>query len=211
MDDCTPRLLSRISSYRPLTPVVLLVVALLLTSGCATSLRDWARNGFKLGPNYKPPAAPVAPEFVDVASGQLPCGPACDCLWWTVFDDPTLNGLIETAYRQNLDLRSAGTRILEARAQRSMAVGNLFPQSQSLVAAYAHGQFPDGLAIPLNSSFNFWATGFNASWELDVWGRFRRSVESANAEWQASVEDYGNMLVILLTEVATNYVQLRSL
>src|SRR5690606_10034410 len=105
---------------------------------------------------------------------------------------------IETAYRQNLDLRVAGTRILEARGQRNIAVGNLFPQSQSAMGAYAHGQITENLNVPVPSSFNIWATGFNASWELDFWGRYRRSIESANATWQSSVEQYGETLVMLL-------------
>jgi NodT family efflux transporter outer membrane factor (OMF) lipoprotein len=180
------------------------------TSGCATSLPQWARNKFKVGPNYVRPPAPVAPAWIESDNSKLTCDPVNDCLWWTVFNDPTLNGLIETAYRQNLDLRVAGTRILEARAQRNIAVGNLFPQQQTAMGAYAHGQITENLAIPVPSSFDVWATGFNASWELDFWGRYRRNVEASNAEWASLVEQYGDTLVMLLSEVATAYVQLRT-
>lgn len=187
---------------------IALLLILCLSTGCG--LRQWARNGFKLGPNYVEPPAPVAPSYIDSANEKLSMAPACDCGWWAVFNDPTLNMLVESAYRQNLDLQIAGARILEARAQRNIAVGNLFPQSQSAMAAYAHGQITENLNVPFPSSINVWATGFNASWELDFWGRYRRSVESANATWHASVEDYGDTLVMLFSEVATAYVQLRT-
>jgi NodT family efflux transporter outer membrane factor (OMF) lipoprotein len=186
------------------------LACLMLAGGCTTGLGEWARNRFKVGPNYQRPPAPVAPAYIDAGHEKLVCEPVHDCAWWAAFNDPTLNGLIETAYRQNLDLRVAGTRILEARAQRNIAIGNLFPQSQSAMAAYAHGQITENLAVPVPSSFNVWATGFNASWELDFWGRYRRSVEAANADWAASVEQYGETLVMLLSEVATAYVQLRT-
>jgi NodT family efflux transporter outer membrane factor (OMF) lipoprotein len=180
--------------------------------GCATSLREWARNGFKVGPNYAPPPAPVAPAWIDSDSPVLQGEPIDECQWWTIFDDTTLNGLIEMARGQNLDLRVAGTRILEARAQRNIAVGNLFPQSQSAIATYVHGELSENLALSaaLGGPLNIWATGFNPSWELDFWGRYRRSVEAANADFGASVEEYGDALVMLYSEVATAYVQLRT-
>ncbi|MGD9724571.1 MAG: efflux transporter outer membrane subunit [Pirellulales bacterium] len=189
----------------------LVVVAVLVcVCGCASSLRQWVRNGFKLGPNYARPPAPVAPQWVDGGDARVKNDPPADCGWWTVFRDPTLNALVDMAYRQNLDLRVAGTRILEARAQRAIAVGNLFPQSQSALGAYAHGQITENLNLPLPGAFNLWATGLNASWELDFWGRYRRSVEAANADWAASVEQYGDTLVLVLSEVATSYVELRT-
>lgn len=186
------------------------MLVVLCVGGCAASLRQWMRNGFKLGPNYAPPPAPVAPEWLDANNPRVSNNPPCDCAWWTVFGDPTLNGLIESAYRQNLDLRVAGTRILEARSQRAIAAGNLFPQSQSLIGAYANGRITRNLGLPLPTNLNLWATGFNASWELDFWGRYRRSVESADADWAASVEQYGDTLVLVLSEVATSYVELRT-
>jgi NodT family efflux transporter outer membrane factor (OMF) lipoprotein len=130
--------------------------------------------------------------------------------WWTVFNDPILNNLIDTAYQQNLDLKTAGQRILAARAQRNIAAGNLFPQRQSAVGAYVHAQMPDNGALQLPSTLDFWATGFNLSWELDFWGRYRRSIEVADANYGATVEDYHDALVMMLSEIATNYIQLRT-
>jgi NodT family efflux transporter outer membrane factor (OMF) lipoprotein len=176
-------------------------------AGC-TSLGQWARNGFKVGPNHEAPPAPAAADWIDFNPPGVSNSPAQDRAWWTVFNDPTLNELIETSFDQNLDLQTAGMRILEARAQRGIAAGNLFPQSQTGVAAYVHSQFPSTLRFPLPT--NIAATGFNASWELDFWGRYRRMVEAADANVAGSIEDYGNTLVMLLSEVATNYVQLRT-
>ncbi len=190
--------------------LVLLCVVVVSVAGCTTSLRNWARNGFKVGPNYRRPPAPVAPHWVEDGDPKVRNDPPTDCGWWTVFRDPTLNVLVDMAYRQNLDMRVAGTRILQAQAQRNIAVGNLFPQSQSALAAYAHGQITENLNVPLPSSFNVWATGFNASWELDFWGRYRRTVEANNADLQASVEQYGDTLILVLAEVATTYVELRT-
>jgi len=167
-------------------------------------------NGFKVGPNYCPPTAPTADQWVDEGHPAVNSA-ATDYAWWTVFKDPTLNTLIDTAYAQNLDLRAATARIIEARARRRIAVGNLFPQSQQAILAYAHGQTPGRTSgLPFGSAINFWADGFNASWELDFWGRLRRNIEAADANIDVALEGYGNSLVMLLSEVATNYVQLRT-
>jgi NodT family efflux transporter outer membrane factor (OMF) lipoprotein len=175
-------------------------------------------NGFKVGPNFQPPPAPVAADWID-ANARLALKPADDGAWWSVFNDATLNSLIETAYRQNLDLKTAATRVLQARAQRNVAAGNLFPQTQNAVGDYAHAQISENLNIfnnsnlpfaPLPHILNVWATGFNASWELDFWGGLRRSVEAANADLDASAERFHDALVLLLADVATNYVQIRT-
>lgn len=200
-----------VGTCRPLARRALLLVGLVLVSGCTTSLSQWWHNGFKIGPQYATPTAPVADKWIDAADARIKSDPAQDCAWWTVFNDATLNGLIQTAYRQNLDLRAAGTRILESRAQRNVAIGNLFPQSQTAQVDYAHAQLSKNLGLPLPSNtLNVWADGFNLSWEIDFWGRYRRSIEGAEADLDASVESYGDTLVMLLSEVATNYVQLRT-
>lgn len=184
-------------------------------SGCCYvpggSCRDWWRNGFKVGPNYCQPAAPVASQWIDYTDPRVKSDEQQLGAWWTVFDDPTLNGLIETAYRQNLTLRAAGTRILEARALRGIAAGNLLPQSQSAFTDYTRVKLSQNVANPpVEAWFSNWDAGVGASWELDFWGRFRRAVEAADAELDASVENYDDVLVVLLSEVAANYVQYRT-
>jgi NodT family efflux transporter outer membrane factor (OMF) lipoprotein len=187
----------------------------LLAGGC-TSLPEWIHNGFKVGPNFQEPPAAVSLSWIDAADPRVVERPAEAAAWWEVFHDPVLSFLIETAYRENLDLRTAATRVLEAQAQRNITAGNLFPQSQNAIADYAHVQLSKNLTLfsnplaPFPSIINVWATGFNASWELDFWGRIRRSIESADAELGASVESYRDALVTLVADVATNYVQLRT-
>src|SRR5207244_3760826 len=112
--------------------------------------------------------------------------------WWTVFDDSLLNCLIERAYHENLTLREAGYRILAARAQLGIANGNFFPQIQDATGSYrrvaAGGNFLDQ-----------WNFAFNLAWELDFWGRFRRAIASADASLEASVFDYDDATVTLLS------------
>src|SRR3954454_16277805 len=123
--------MSRSKSYLICTLIVL------LASGCG--LKEWADNGFKVGPNYKPPPAPIAAQWIDYQrpDEQAPTQPAELKQCWRVFGDPVLNSLISDAYQQNLSLRVAGERIAEARAVRGIAVGNLFPQSQEVAGSYA--------------------------------------------------------------------------
>jgi len=179
------------------------------SSGC-TSLGQWWQNGLKVGPNYQEPGVAVASDWIDRDDPALKPGPAEDGNWWTAFNDPILNGLVDSARQQNLDLKTAGARIVEARAQRAISVGNLFPQSQRALSAYAHAQLSKNLNLPFPSSLNLWADGFNASWELDFWGRYRRTIEAADADLEAACESYGETMVMLLSEVATNYVQMRT-
>jgi NodT family efflux transporter outer membrane factor (OMF) lipoprotein len=183
----------------------------LLAAGCTSPSEYW-HNGLKVGPNYQEPEASVAPAWSEsIKDSNAKPLPLDGGAWWTAFQDPVLDTLIRTAFEQNLDLQTAAVRILEAVGQRNVAVGNLFPQSQTATGNYADVRLPQSLGggLSLPSNINLWTTGFNASWELDFWGRFRRSVESANANRDASVEDYNDALVILLAEVATEYVHAR--
>src|SRR5262249_40076449 len=102
------------------------VVALfLVSSGCVTTgPLDYIRNGFKVGPNYCRPPAPVAPEWIEGTDPNVQKRQIAE--WWKVFQDPKLDWLIDTAYKQNLTLREVGTRVLQARAQQAIAAGNIF-------------------------------------------------------------------------------------
>jgi NodT family efflux transporter outer membrane factor (OMF) lipoprotein len=187
----------------------------LLAGGC-TTLQEWIHNGFKVGPNDREPPVAVSSAWIDAADAHiLPKFPEGNA-WWAVFHDPVLSALIETAYRENLDLKTAGTRILQAQAQRNIAAGNLFPQAQNALGDYAHLQISKNFKMFSSSqgflpnALDVWATGFNATWELDFWGRLRRSIETSQAELGASVEGYHDALVTLVADVATNYVLIRT-
>jgi NodT family efflux transporter outer membrane factor (OMF) lipoprotein len=180
--------------------------------GC-TTLEEYIHNGFKVGPNYGRPPAPVAREWIDADDQRVRSESDDLSAWWTVFNDPALDSLICMAYHQNLTLRQAGFRVLEARAQRNIDAGNLFPQTQQATGEYTRNGISREIASTSNLGkrwFDQWQYGFNLSWEIDFWGKFRRTVEADNATLDASVENYDDALVTLLGDVATNYVNLRT-
>jgi NodT family efflux transporter outer membrane factor (OMF) lipoprotein len=200
--------------------------AIVLTGGC-TSWREYVHNGFKVGPNYRKPPAPVAKDWIDADDQRVRTASDDLSRWWTVFNDPVLDSLICYAYRQNLSLRVAGMRVLEARAQLAIDTGNLLPQAQTATGDFKwnglsektannvllFGVPPSGLSgvtFPnFKRWFGQWDLGFNLSWELDFWGRFRRAVEADSASLDASVENYDDVLVTLLGQVATAYTNMR--
>jgi NodT family efflux transporter outer membrane factor (OMF) lipoprotein len=188
-------------SARTLLSVALAFGALAL-GGC-TSPREYFRNGFKVGPQYVTPPAPVADDWIDANDVRLHRETDDLSTWWAVFDDPTLNGLVVDAYRQNLTLREAGFRILAARAEFGIAFGNLFPQSQTMDGSYQR-------SVLQQIYSQRWTYGFNMAWELDFWGRFRRAIIAADASLDASVFDYDDILVTLVGDVASNYVLVRT-
>ncbi len=197
--------------------------------------------GCKVGPNYVELRAPFAAEWMDPATPTLERGEAVVTRWWEVLNDPILNDLVETAYRQNPSLHAAGVRVLEAQARRAIAFGLLFPQQQEAFGDLSWNQVSENagtatldpsraqnvvgfLTNPLgtlangvvgdpgiNNTFHNWQMGFGAAWELDLWDRYRRGIEAADAQILATIANYDDVVVSLVAEVATNYVLLRSL
>ncbi len=193
------------------TFLVLLLPVLTFTSGC-TSIRRWAHQGFKVGPDYCRPPAPVADAWIDFENPDVVSDPTDYSNWWYALGDPVLDQLIASASSQNLTLQSAGMRILAARARLGIARGNLGPQIQQAYGDYTRVNNSGALAnvFPVND-FDVWDTGFNATWELDFWGRYRRAIESQDALLNASIERFDNVLVLVQAEVATAYIQFRTL
>jgi NodT family efflux transporter outer membrane factor (OMF) lipoprotein len=189
----------------------MLLSLLVLLSGC-TSFKTYCKNGFKVGPNYGRPQVAVANDWID--HSKLLRRQANDAAqWWLVFNDPILDELILEGYSQNLTLRQAGARILEARAVQGIAIGGLFPQVQQANGSYTH-TLRSNRAITIPSAdrhFSNWQTGLNMSWEIDFWGRYRRLIESSSAELDASVESYDDVLVALLADIAQAYIEIRAL
>jgi len=198
-------------------------------------------GGCKVGPDYAEPRVSVAPEWLEAADPKLQRDTEVVTRWWEVLNDPTLNDLVETAYRQNPSLHAAGVRVLEAQARRAIAFGLLFPQqqeafgeltwnqasenaggptvdptgAQSVVGALANpfGTISNALLgdTGIDSTYHNWQFGLGAAWELDIWGRYRRGIEAADAQILATIASYDDVLVSLVAEVATNYVLLRTL
>jgi NodT family efflux transporter outer membrane factor (OMF) lipoprotein len=183
----------------------------LAASGCTSWSQYW-RNHMKVGPAYLRPVAPVEPAWIEADDPQVRSASEVETQWWRQFNDPTLDQLVLQAYEQNLSLRDAGFRVLAARAAYNITVGGFFPQSQRGVAEYARWQLSNNVGAFQNLSippFSLWQTGFNLSWELDLWGKIRRNIESAAAKYQASVEEYDGVLVTLIADVAERYVDYR--
>ena len=140
-------------------------------------------SGCMVGPDFVKPDAEVEPGWMEKEDPRIKSEPADFSDWWTVFNDPVLDSLIETAYQQNLDLQIAGLRILEARAQLGVAVGLQYPQTQEVKGGATANQLSENAANEARSDrfFYDYQIGFDAAWELDFWGRFRRGEESASA------------------------------
>jgi NodT family efflux transporter outer membrane factor (OMF) lipoprotein len=188
---------------------LLAILAAFCLSGC-TSFSDYYHNGFKVGPDYTGAKAAVAPQWIDAADIRVRSEAADLSRWWSVFNDPALNDLENQAYNQNISLKEAGTRILQARAMLAIAEGEVFPQTQDAAGSYNRIATAASQLLPGNPKFHdVWNFGFNLSWELDFWGRYRRAVLASEAQLDYSVDNYDDALVSLMGDVATNYVQMR--
>jgi multidrug efflux system outer membrane protein len=140
-------------------------------------------------------------------------------LWWTVFGDRTLTSLVERAIESNLDYKLAEARIRQARAARGVAASGLGPTLDA-TGSFQRSRSPLGTGSTRTGSETGGATeavisnqyqlGFDAGWELDLFGGVRRGIEAADADLQASVENRRDVLVTLTAEVALNYIDLRA-
>jgi len=179
---------------RLLKTLGLFVLLALITYGCTT-----------LGPEYQAPTAPVQPDWVEYEDPALDTTPPVAPNWWKrAFNDPILDELVEAALEQNLTLRSAGLRVLQAQQNLAIAIGNRYPQQQ---AVSGQAEINGGKG---DSAYQLYDLGFNLSWEADVWGRFKRQIESAEASLDASVAIYDGVMVSLIAQVAQTYLLIRT-
>jgi len=181
--------------------VGVLVTAIFSITGCTM-----------VGPDFVKPEAPVQKEWIESRDPEIKTEASDYKEWWSVFNDPVLNSLVEQAYQQNLPLQIAGIRILQSRAQLGAVVGNLYPQLQQGRGGADYTKISENAPNSLNSDDSFWQynAGFDAAWEVDIWGKFRRAVESGVANLETSIASYDDVLVSLTAEVARTYVLLRT-
>ena len=192
--------------------LVMLVFSFLLLAGCA------------VGPNYKRPQVAVPNQWTVAPARGTSTKPPEKDEWWSSFQDPELNSLIERAVGRNLDLKLALERVQEARAARGVVRSGYFPSIDADVsAARLRGGFNQGVihvapspigpnaGASLISPFetNVFQGNLGASWELDVFGRIRRGVQASTADVVAAEENRRDVLVILLGDVGRVYAQLR--
>ena len=177
-------------------PVGLLLTLLMAVGGCT------------VGPDYARPELQL-PDQWSGSEMTTPVDPAAIRQWWTSFDDPTLASLIERADSGSPDLQAALARIDQSRALRAYAGGERLP-AIDVGGSYTRSRAgANGLgAIP--GEYSLYSAGFDAFWEIDLFGRIRRSVESAQAALEQSQEDYRAVRVSLYAEAARNYIELRT-
>jgi NodT family efflux transporter outer membrane factor (OMF) lipoprotein len=162
--------------------------------------------GCTVGPDYQPPPTKVPAEWgerAETATADL-------STWWTVFNDETLNRLVDLAIRGNHDLRVAAQRLAEARGQLGVVTGALLPEID-LNGAHTHSRVsPNGQPFPITHIYQSrYRLTFDAAWEIDLFGGARRAYEAASADYESWVEHRRAVLVTLLGDVGRNYVGLR--
>jgi len=185
----------------------------ILIAGVALTLA-----GCEVGPDYQPPETKIPADWASDETHVLSPKGETDQEWWKNFNDPILTQLIEKASANNFDLKIAEARIAQARATVSTADAALLPSGDLKGSATREAnQFAlaDASASPfanlLHKPFNVFQTGFDASWEIDLFGGNQRAAEVASAQLQSSEASRDDVRVSLLAEVARTYVSIRSL
>jgi NodT family efflux transporter outer membrane factor (OMF) lipoprotein len=163
-----------------------------------------------VGPNYSTPDNPV-PDFwnTGLQANMDTSTPDIEA-WWRKFNDPTLNKLISLAESQNRDLAIAAERVEEARAQRGISRGALFP-TLGAGGGGSRNRSSESLPFMPPNPINIYDTGLSSGWETDFVGGLRRSVEASSASLEATQEVYHDTMVIIYADVASNYISYRTL
>ena len=183
-----------------------------------------------VGPSFAPPKPDAPAGWSATTSPSSPSRPVAEpeaAAWWASFNDPVLTSLIARADAANLDLREAALRISEARAQRAVQGAAAYPtlngntswQGTRLSESTPTGKLfttignvpglPKGAGVSVPNPYSQYQLGFDASWEVDLFGRVRRGIEAADANVSAAVEDSHDARLSLMAEVARSYIDLR--
>lgn len=172
-----------------------------------------------VGPDYCPPELQVLDSWQKPESKNLHGRKEMSQNWWKNFQDPCLSRLIQDAYEANLDLQMAATRVLAARAELGIASGMLLPQIQQLEGLHVQSRLsensppisvlPDSVREGVNLNGDQYFTNFNVGWEIDLWGKYRRIIQAAEANVCLQMGLYDDMMVLVTSEVARNYINLR--
>jgi NodT family efflux transporter outer membrane factor (OMF) lipoprotein len=180
--------------------MIIMAVCLAIFAGCA------------VGPNYQAPRTSVPAQWTSPMAGGETNGPTGLAAWWKNFGDTNLDSLMTMAVRSNLTLRVAESRVREARAKQDVVSGSFWP-SVGTSASYSRNRFSRNGFPPLPSTvaldYNLYNAGFDAAWELDIFGGTRRAEEAASAGVGAAEFGRRDVLVSLLAEVARNYISAR--
>ncbi|GBC61138.1 RND transporter [Desulfonema ishimotonii] len=178
---------------------LILLLITILPGGCAA-----------VGPDYISPDVPAPVSWHTGPAGGINAENTDARMlahWWTTLNDPILSGLIGEAVAENLSLKEARARVREARARRGISRASLFP---ALDISGSAGKSRSSENSGSGSESELYSTGFDAGWELDIFGGVRRAVEAADADLQASRADLQDVRVSIAAEVALNYVEMRT-
>jgi multidrug efflux system outer membrane protein len=185
--------------------MIMVFLSVAFSSGCAP-----------VGPNYQKPEIKTPDAWHETISSEMAKQSDSSLqTWWKIFDDPLLNQLIEQARQSNLDIKIAISGIAASRARLGIVSGQELPNANALgsFTRFKHSDHGPLKQLAPQSGFdaqNMFMVGVDAIWEIDVFGRIRRQIEAAGAEYEASIEDYRDVLVTLFAEVALAYVEIRS-
>jgi NodT family efflux transporter outer membrane factor (OMF) lipoprotein len=186
------------------SPLILSAALAAATAGCA------------VGPDYRQPSASAPAHWSETLAGGETAAPDTVAAWWRIFNDSELNSLIDRAVRSNPDLRIAQARVREARARYGIASAALAPSADASGAdsrqqASHHQPVIGSVPVPPGTPFDnqVYQAGVDASWEIDVFGGRRREAEAARAEVGASEFDRRATMMVLLGDVARNYIDVR--
>ncbi|MBA2116550.1 efflux transporter outer membrane subunit [Bremerella alba] len=172
-------------------------------------------SGCLVGPDHIDPGAPFQCEWIPPLPPGVSQSANDSVSWWTKFNDPVLSSLVVRTAEQNLTLGQAAERIAEARATRGIVRGGLFPDIDGIGSYTRRKTSGSGNSFGLDNfnppPFNFWSAGFDATWEIDVFGGVRRRLQAADADVDVAIEDHNDLLVTLQGEVGGNYIQVRTL
>ncbi|NNF47211.1 MAG: efflux transporter outer membrane subunit [Desulfofustis sp.] len=171
----------------------------------------WLNGCAMLGPDFETPYSESPTNWMEEGNGLFLKPTEDDTIgWWSTFNDPTLDKLIELFSTQNLTLQTAAVRILEARAQLALVKGTIYPQRQEMNGdLFTIGD--EETQVTIDRYYNVASIGFDVGWEMDFWGKYRRSIESADANLLSTIADYEDILVSLTAETARAYVDIRTL
>ena len=182
-----------------LRAAILIISSVSLVTGCVT-----------VGPDYEQPETVTPDQWHLAISSEMKADEPDIMRWWETFGDPQLTDYIERAREGNPGLQAAVARIREARAIRAIAAGERVPDINGQGAAARTRTSEDFFPPTGDRTDNIYDYGVNALWEADMWGRVRRLVESADANLQASLESYRDVLVLLYAQVALAYTEVRT-
>jgi NodT family efflux transporter outer membrane factor (OMF) lipoprotein len=172
-------------------------------------------SGCQVGPDYVNPEYSVPDQWHQKAIQGMEDGSAGLQTWWKIFNDPVLENLIQRSCSENLNLQIAYARVMESRAMLGVASGQYWPNVNA-VGNYRRSRASEngllaGLPVNVTDEINLHSAGIDSSWEIDVFGRISRSVESAQAYMEASIENYRDVLVSLYSQVAQSYIDMSSI